>query len=109
MIFIVVKWTIKPQYTDGWLDLVADFTRGTRSEPGNVFFEWSRSLDDPNVFVLLEGFADGDAGAAHVGSEHFKAAMATLPKAIARKPDIINVTIPQDGWSEMAELTPQDD
>ena len=36
------------------------------------------SVDDPNEFVLLEAFRDGDAGAAHVQSDHFKAAMAEL-------------------------------
>jgi quinol monooxygenase YgiN len=107
VIFIVVKFTVRPEYAEGWLDLVADFTAATRAEPGNVFFEWSRSVDDPHVYVLTEGFRD-DAAEAHVTSDHFKAAMAALPKAIATTPQIINVTIPGDGWSEMAELQPAD-
>jgi quinol monooxygenase YgiN len=105
VIFIVVKFTVRPEYADSWLDLTADFTAATRAEPGNVFFDWARSVEDPNVFVLTEGFHD-DAAEAHVGSAHFKQAMATLPKAIATTPQIINVTIPADGWSEMAELKP---
>ncbi len=105
MIFIVVKFTARPEVADSWLDLTADFTAATRAEPGNVFFDWARSVDDPNVFVLTEGFQD-DAAEAHVTSEHFKQAMAVFPKAIATTPQIINVTIPQDGWSEMAELKP---
>src|SRR5215471_16752954 len=56
VIFIVVKFTVRPEYAEGWLDLVADFTTSTRAEPGNVFFEWSRSVDDPHVYVLTEGF-----------------------------------------------------
>jgi quinol monooxygenase YgiN len=105
VIFIVVKFTVRPELADSWLDIVADFTTATRAEAGNVFFDWSRSVDDPNVYVLTEGFQD-DAAEAHVTSEHFKTAMAELPKAIATTPQIINVTIPQDGWSEMAELKP---
>ena len=105
MIFIVVKFTVRPELADSWLDLTADFTAATRAEPGNVFFDWSRSVDDPTVFVLTEGFQN-DAAEAHVTSDHFKRAMAELPKAIATTPQIINVTIPQDGWSEMAELKP---
>jgi quinol monooxygenase YgiN len=58
------------------------------------------------VFTLVEGFRD-DAAEAHVTSDHFKAAMAWLPDVVARKPDIINTTIPQDGWSEMAEVSPR--
>jgi quinol monooxygenase YgiN len=105
VIFIVVKFTVRPELADSWLDIVADFTTSTRAEAGNVFFDWARSVDDPNVFVLTEGFRD-DAAEAHVTSAHFQTAMAELPKAIATTPQIINVTIPQDGWSEMAELKP---
>ncbi|HEY0500087.1 MAG TPA: putative quinol monooxygenase [Kutzneria sp.] len=105
MIFIVVRFTVRPEVADSWLDITADFTAATRAEPGNVFFDWSRSVDDPNVYLLTEGFQD-DAAEAHVTSAHFRTAMAELPKAIATTPQIINVTIPQDDWSEMAELKP---
>ncbi|HWG64064.1 MAG TPA: putative quinol monooxygenase [Streptosporangiaceae bacterium] len=107
MIFIVVKWKIRPEKSDDWLSIVDDFTQGTRGEPGNLFFEWSRSVADPNEFVLVEGFADDNAGSAHVSSDHFKAAMATLPSAIAETPRIINVKVPGDDWNRMAELAPE--
>lgn len=105
MIFIVVKWTIKPERSDEWLTLVDPFTQATRDEPGNIFFEWSRSVDSPHQFTLVEAFQD-DAAAAHVNSGHFKAAMAWMPGVIAETPQIINVQAPGDGWSRMAELTP---
>ena len=106
MIFIVVKWNIRPERSAGFLDLVADFTNAVRAEPGNLFFDWSRSVDSPDQFVLLEAFADGDAGSVHVNSEHFKTAMAWMPEVIATKPQIINAEVPGDGFGEMAELTP---
>ena len=71
MIFIVVKFKPKPEYVDTFPDKVADFTADTRNEPGNMWFEWSRSLDDPSEYVLVEGFRDGDAGKEHVTSAHF--------------------------------------
>ena len=107
MIFIVVKWNIRPERSDEWLDLVSDFTAGTRAEPGNLFFDWSRSVDDPNQFVVVEAFRDGEAGAAHVNSEHFKTAMSWMPDLVATKPEIINAEIPGDGFGEMAEVTPR--
>jgi quinol monooxygenase YgiN len=106
MIFIVVKFTVRADRSDQWLDLVADFTQATRGEPGNLFFEWSRSVDTRNQFVLVEGFASPRAGEAHVNSEHFKTAMAWMPDVIAKTPEIINVETPGEGWSRMAELTP---
>lgn len=107
MIFIVVKFTIRPDRSDEWLNLVDEFTQATRSEPGNVFFEWSRSVDTPNQFVLLEGFASAEAGQTHVNSEHFKTAMGWIPDVITKTPEIINVEVPGQGWSQMGELTPR--
>jgi len=105
MIFICVKWTIRPEKADEWLGLVDDFTKATRREPGNIFFEWSRSVDNANQFVLVEAFQD-DAGEAHVSSDHFKAAMAWMPNVVAETPQIINVKSDGDGWSRMAEVQP---
>ena len=85
MIFIVVKWTIKPERSGDWLSLVDDFTKATRSEPGNIFFEWSKSVDNPNQFVLVEAFQD-DAAAAHVNSEHFKTFVGWAPDRRGQHP-----------------------
>jgi quinol monooxygenase YgiN len=105
MILIVVKFTTKPDWSERWLDLVHDFTRATRAEPGNLWFDWSRSTDDPNEFVLVEAFRD-DAAAAHVNSDHFKRAMQDLPQALAETPRIINTTIEgSEEWSQMGELS----
>src|SRR6202008_5050531 len=100
MIFIVVKFETKPEWTDRWPELVASFTAATRAEPGNLWFDWSRSLDNPAEYVLVEAFRDADAGAAHLNSDHFKAAMRDLPQALASTPRIISQTIDATGWSE---------
>ena len=63
MILIVVKWTIRPEYADSWMERVAEFTASTRAEPGNLFFEWNRSVEDPHVYTLVEGFRDDAAEA----------------------------------------------
>ena len=107
MIFIAVKFSVRPAVAEQWLARVAPFTTATRAEPGNVFFEWSRSVDRPNQFVLLEAFRDRAAGEAHVHSEHFQAAMAWMPEAISETPEIIHVEVPGDNWSTMAELQPR--
>jgi quinol monooxygenase YgiN len=104
MIFIVVKWTPKPEFVEIFPEFVAEFTNATRAEPGNLFFEWSRSLDNPSEFVLVEGFRDGDAGGEHVNSEHFKTFVAAAPKVLASTPLIISHAIDADGWSEMGEI-----
>jgi quinol monooxygenase YgiN len=107
MIFIAVKFSVRPEVAEQWLSRVAPFTLATREEPDNVFFEWSRSVDRPNQFVLLEAFRDREAGEAHVSSDHFKAAMAWMPDMISETPEIIHVEAPGEGWSTMAELQPR--
>lgn len=105
MIFIVVKFPVRPECADEWPGLVNEFTVATRAEPGNVSFDWSRSVEDPNTYILVEAFRDGDAGAEHVNSDHFKAAMTQLPRLISDVPEIVNVEVP-GGWGRMAELAP---
>jgi quinol monooxygenase YgiN len=107
MIFIVVRFTIRAERSDEWLALTKEFTQATRNEPGNLFFDWSRSVDNPHQFILVEAFASREAGAKHVNSEHFKTAMAWMPEVIAETPEIVNVEVPQDGWGRMGELSPR--
>jgi quinol monooxygenase YgiN len=105
VIFIVVKFETKPEWTERWPDFVGPFTEASRAEEGNLWFEWSRSLDNPAEFVLVEAFRDGDAGGAHVNSDHFKKAMRELPQALVATPKIINQTLDATDWSELGEMT----
>ncbi|HEU0287997.1 MAG TPA: putative quinol monooxygenase [Nocardioidaceae bacterium] len=104
MIFIAAKFRVLPEHADAWPQIAADFTEATRAEAGCLWFDWSRSLDDPTEYVLVEAFRDGDAGAAHVSSAHFKAAQDKLPRHLAETPRIVNATLDQDDWSELGEL-----
>lgn len=103
MIFIVVKYQVKPSETENFLDATREFTEATRAEPGNKWFEWSRSVEDPNEFVLVEAFAD-DAGEAHVNSEHFAKGLEAMRPLLAETPKIISRQIDGDDWDEMGEL-----
>ena len=85
MIFIVARFETKPDYSERWPELVAPLTAATRAEPGNLWFDWSRSLDNPAEYVLVEAFRD-------------------LPQALASTPRIISQTIVATGWSETAEM-----
>jgi quinol monooxygenase YgiN len=108
VILIVVKFKTKPDWTDRWLDLVQEFTEATRAEPGNLWFDWSRSVEDPSEFVLVEAFREQDAEA-HVSSAHFKRAIQEMPQALAETPRIINTVIEgAEDWSLMGEVTVDD-
>ena len=104
MIFITAKFQIKPEYADEWPKIADEFTQATRNEPGCLWYDWSRSVEDPNEYVLVEAFRDGDAGAAHVQSEHFAAARSALPPYLAETPRIVSQVVEQDGWAELDEM-----
>lgn len=103
MILIVVKFPVKPELADDFIEAVGPFTSATRAEPGNKWFEWSRSVEDPNEFVLVEAFND-DAAEAHVTSDHFKAGLDTMRPFLTATPKIISRTVDGDGWDAMGEL-----
>ena len=104
MIFIAAKFRVLAEHADRWPQIAAEFTTATRNEPGCLWFDWSRSVDDPTEYVLIEAFADGDAGAAHVHSDHFSNAQKSLPPHLAETPRIVNMTLPQDDWSRLGEM-----
>ena len=103
MIFIVVKFPVKPGRADEFLAAVRPFTEATRGEPGNLWFEWSRSIEDPNEFVLVEAFADG-AAEAHVSAPHFKAGLEAMRPFLVATPKIVSRQVEGSDWDEMGEL-----
>ncbi len=104
MIFITAKFQVLPEHADAWPEISRAFTEATRAEDGCLFFDWSRSLDDANEYVLVEAFRDGDAGGAHVSSGHFEAAQAELPPYLAATPKIVSQSVDQDDWNELGEM-----
>ena len=66
-----------------------------------------RAIDAQHRRVLaaqLEAEVGRQAGAAHVGSEHFRAATQQLPAYLAATPRIVNATVEGTGWSELGEM-----
>ncbi|MGX1750692.1 putative quinol monooxygenase [Glutamicibacter protophormiae] len=104
MYFIVVKYQVKPEFTDSFMDHVAEFTKATRAEEGNLWFDWSISVEDPNEFVLVEAFRDDEAAGAHVNSAHFAAGLESMRPLLVSTPKIVSRKVDGEGWDAMGEL-----
>lgn len=104
MILINVKFPVKPEYADRWPEISRPFTQATLAEPGNLWFEWSRSVTEPNTYVLIEAFQE-DGAEAHVNSPHFKQMQDEFPQYLTATPQIVNGVIPATGWDRMAEIS----
>jgi quinol monooxygenase YgiN len=104
MIFITAKFRVRHDVADRWSEISREFTEATRAEEGCLWFDWARSVDDPTEYVLVEAFRDGEAGAAHVRSDHFKKAQEALPQHLVETPRVVNAEIPGTEWSALGEL-----
>lgn len=104
MIFITAKFRVRPEDADRWPEITREFTEATRAEEGCLWFDWSRSLDDPTEYVLVEAFRDSEAGGIHVGSQHFRDAQRTLPPHLVATPRIVNFDVPGADWSPLGEM-----
>ena len=108
MILIVVKFPVLPERAEEWSALAADYARAVDAEEGSLFFEWSKSLDEPDTFVCVEGFRDAAAGALQVGTQAFKDFVQRAPDVVAAQPQIIYVDAPDvSGWGPMGEIQPR--
>src|SRR5215211_855656 len=108
MILIVVKFPVRPERAGEWSTLAGDYARAVQAEEGNVFFEFSRSVDEPDTFVCIEGFRDAAAGQAHVATDHAKRFFDQAPELVARQPEIIYVDSPDvSGFVPMGEIQPR--
>jgi len=103
MILNVVKQPVRAKYADQFGELVREYVEASRNEPGCLSFEWYRSTDDPNMFVLVETFVDDEAGKVHVASDHFQKAMQDMPRWLSAAPTIIHVELPDDAWTDVSE------
>lgn len=69
---IVAQSTTAPENADDYGHVLQRLAEATRTEPGCVFFDVFRSLEQPGHFVTLEGYADGAALTAHQAADHFQ-------------------------------------
>jgi len=67
------KWHVKDGHLDTVINLLTEVVRESRKEEGNLFYDVNQSNSDSNTLILLEGYVDEDALAAHRASSHFQA------------------------------------
>lgn len=104
MYFIVVKYLVKDEYLNTFIENTREFTEATRAESGNLWFDWNKSLERDDEFVLIEAFADDEAASEHVNSDHFAKGLDALRPMLKETPKIVSRKVEGQGWDEMGEL-----
>jgi len=64
-------WRAKEGKADRLEAVIGELMEPSRAEPGNVFYQAQRSVDDPRLFYLYEQYVDESGYQAHQDSEHF--------------------------------------
>lgn len=105
MLTITIRFRVRPEWCDRWLDLVAEFTEVTRAEEGCAWFWWSRSVEDPCIFYLLEGHRE-ESVAAHLTSPLVPKITKEWPQALAATPTMLRASVPGAAWEPMDDLLP---
>jgi quinol monooxygenase YgiN len=107
MILINIKMQIRPEKEAEWLALADSYAKDVNTEDGCLFFQFSRSLNDNNEFICIEGFKDAEAGSTHVKQPYVKKFFDTAPDLVATQPQIIYMDAPHDGFGPMGEIQPR--
>jgi quinol monooxygenase YgiN len=107
MILIVLTAQIRPEKRDAWLNGITQYTADVRSEPGNVSFDYYENPEKPGEFAIIETYRDGDAGSAHVNTDHAQNFFPFMSTVVAERPKINYQDVDGDAWTAMAEVTPQ--
>lgn len=81
MITFIAHLRVRPENTEAYAALMDYVARETHThEPGVVYYEWARSVDEADTFVVVEVYRDREAHAAHMASAWVRE---SLPKSAA--------------------------
>ena len=99
MAYVVsAKWRAKEGKEERLLEVIREMTPPSRAEPGNVFYQAQRSLEDPRLFYLYEQYVDEAGYHAHQDSEHFTRLVKqeAIPELLAAREREFYTTIGDD-------------
>jgi (4S)-4-hydroxy-5-phosphonooxypentane-2,3-dione isomerase len=68
---VAVTVHVKPEFVQPFIEASLDNARNTRSEPGNVRWDFCQAEDDPTRFLLYEAYHAKDDLAKHHQSQHY--------------------------------------
>lgn len=86
---VIATLTVAPGKNSEFEAVFSELVASVRAnEPGNVFYVLTRSRSNPQVYKVLEQYADQAAMDAHGKTEHFRQAGVKLAPLMAAAPDI---------------------
>jgi quinol monooxygenase YgiN len=69
---VAAMWRAKEGQEETIERVIKTMTPLSREEPGCLYYQAQRSLDDPRLFFLYEQYADESSYEAHMATPHFE-------------------------------------
>ena len=83
MFLVHVQVRVKPESVDAFKQATVTNARESNKEPGIFRFDFLQQQDDPTRFVLVEGYRNDEASAAHKATQHYQVWRDTVASMMA--------------------------
>jgi len=93
VIVIAGHLTIDPAKRDEALAAMRECIDATRAEEGNVAYQFSEDITEPNRINITEIWRDDDALTEHFGTPHLTGFMAAVPGFMAGSSELIRYDV----------------
>ncbi len=71
MLVVCIHVHVKPENREEFIEASLENARNTIREPGNLRFDVTQQVDDPNRFLLYEVYRDDAGMMAHKETDHY--------------------------------------
>jgi quinol monooxygenase YgiN len=89
VITFIAHLRVKPEYAAALEELITYVRAMTlEHEPGVAWYEFSKSVDEPDTYVVVEVYRDVAVQAAHMATEWVRGSLPKSMKLIEGRPDI---------------------
>ena len=95
MITFIARIRVKPECADAYEALMKRVVESTHANETRVpYYEYAKSVDEPNTYVVVEVYADVAAQAAHMASPWVTESLPSAMQMMDGSPDIRQYVTP---------------
>ena len=88
MIVVIAEATVKPESADEVAGMLARTAATSRQDPGCLSYSFLRDVEDANRFCSIETWESRADLDAHMGADHTRALLGSLPEHLTAAPVI---------------------
>lgn len=95
MITFIAQLTVRPENTAAFEALMSEVAAQTHAhEPDVVYYEWAKSVDEADTYVVVEVYRDVAAQAAHMATAWVRESLPRSAALIEGKPIVRQYVTP---------------